>query len=39
MSLNVSKRTQKYIQNDPMWAQNRLKWGQMSKPINELKSG
>ena len=26
----------KYVQNDPIWVQNRLKWGQMN--LNERKS-
>ena len=39
MVLSEPKRTQKtkYIQNDPIWAQNAPKWAQMSKPIDELK--
>ena len=40
MNLNESKRTQKnpkYVNKDPIWAQNGPKWTQMSKPKNELK--
>ena len=39
----MSLKDPKYIQNDPIWAQNRLKWAQMSKrksaekSLNELK--
>ena len=41
MGLNKPKRTQVTIsvfKNDSIWAQNGLKYAQMSKPINELKS-
>ena len=28
----MSSKDPKYIENYPIWAQNRAKWGQMSKP-------
>ena len=33
----MSSKGPKYIQYDPIWAQNGPKWAQMSKPINELR--
>ena len=40
MSLNESKQTQmtrNILKNGSIWAQNGSKWGQMCKPINDLK--